>query len=425
MRNSAALYGVQVCRKVLPLVTVPYLAHCLGAVGWGTVAFVLSLGELVALLIEFGFNLSSTREIAQNRHSRETCARLMSGVLTVQVLLAMAGIAAAVSVSACIPLLRNSPQLVAAGLLYATAQGFMPLWFFQGLERLTLAAGLEVAAKLLALIGLFVFVHHPNDAWKVVVIQAAAALFSTVCGITLAVRSFSLQRPSLELIRSTFAKGWPMFVFRSAESLYGVGNSFILGLFAAPAVVGYFAVAEKISKAIFGLLNPVREALFPRLSHLVISDRPRAARLARIGVAVMALMGLVLSITLLFGAPALIRLLAGNGFERATKVLGILSALPFVLSITYSTGMQWLLPLGRDRIVNRIILAGGALNIALAFALAPRFAEIGMAYSVLSAELLVCVCMVWTVLRSTELWKGFSWFRKAIIDPAPPGAREC
>src|ERR1700733_10812558 len=63
VRDAGALYGVQISRKVLPFVTIPYLIRALGVSGWGEVAFVMSLNELIALLIEFGFNLSATRGI--------------------------------------------------------------------------------------------------------------------------------------------------------------------------------------------------------------------------------------------------------------------------------------------------------------------------------------------------------------------------
>ncbi len=423
MRNSAALYGVQFCRKVIPLITIPYLAHILGVVGWGTVAFVLSLGELIALFIEFGFNISATREVSQNRHSRPACSRIMAGVLSAQALLALLGLAIATTVSFFLPVLHDHPLLLGAGLLYAVAQGFMPLWFFQGLEQLGLAAALEVTGKLLALGALFVFVCHPQDAWKVVAIQACASLLSTLAGLVLAIRLFSWHTPDYVLLVSALRRGWPMFVFRSAESLYGVGNAFILGLFAPPSVVGYFAVAEKISKAVFGLLNPIRDALFPRLSHLVVTEPLRAARLARRGVAMMSAVGLVLSGTLYVAAPLLIHALAGRGFERAVTVLRILSPLPVVLSLTYSAGMQWLLPLGRDAAVNRIILVGGAINVTVAFLVAPRFAEVGMAASVLAAELLVCIGMVFTVISSTDLWKLHTKPKLATLE-AMPGRSE-
>ncbi len=61
VRNALALYGVQICRKVLPFVSIPYLARILGPTAWGRVAFVQAFSEMLVLLIEFGFTLSATR----------------------------------------------------------------------------------------------------------------------------------------------------------------------------------------------------------------------------------------------------------------------------------------------------------------------------------------------------------------------------
>jgi hypothetical protein len=92
VQNAAALYGVQLVRKVLPLIIVPYLARTLGASGWGVVAFTLSMAELIVLLIEFGFNLSATREVARARDSGEECgADSCREFLGAQVLLASSG----------------------------------------------------------------------------------------------------------------------------------------------------------------------------------------------------------------------------------------------------------------------------------------------------------------------------------------------
>ncbi|MGI8988242.1 MAG: oligosaccharide flippase family protein [Bryobacteraceae bacterium] len=406
VENMAAMYGVQFGRKLLPLVSVPYLARTLGPAGWGTVAFVGALGELIVLLIEFGFNLSATREIARHRDSRDACGGIMAGVLGAQMGLAMAGTALALLAARFIPLLRDNPRLLLAGLFYAVAQGFLPLWFFQGLERMRVAATLEISGKAVALAGLFIFVHAPADGWKVLALQGIAPALSSVAGIWLAYRAIPFRAPSFELVREALRTGWPMFVFRGGESLYGAGNAFILGLFAPPVVVGYFSSAEKIGKAAFGLLNPIREALYPRLSHLAIYNPARGASLARMGAAVMGVGGMVTGGLLYLTAPVLIRILMGQAFDPAVQALRILSVLPFLLSFTYSIGLQWLLPLGRDGVVNRIILAAGALNIGLAFLLARRFAHLGMAWSVVSAETFVCICMVAVVIRSTGFFEG-------------------
>jgi polysaccharide transporter, PST family len=400
VQNAAALYGVQFVRKLLPLIIMPYLARTLGPPGWGVVAFTQSLAEFVVLVIEFGFNLSATREIARNRESNNACGEIMAGVLGSQVILAVCGIFGAFLVSRAIPLLHNNPKLLASGLFYAIAQGFIPLWFFQGLERMRLAATLEICGRIVGLCSIFLFVRSPEDAWIALFIQGIAPAITTVAGLIMAYRQIPCRMPQWPLVQDALRRGWPMFVFRSAESLYGVENVFILGLFASPTQVGYFASAEKISKAIFGLLNPVRESLYPRLSSMAQRSPKEAARLAKAGVVVMVGGGLLLGAGVFFFAPLLIRVLMGQAFAPAVTVLRILSVLPILLSVTHSIGLQWLLPLGRDSEVNRIILLADTLNVALAVILAPHFAHIGMAGAVLCAETFVSFSMVRAVLRT-------------------------
>ena len=406
VQNVAALYGVQIVRKVLPLMIVPYLARVLGPAGWGVFAFTQALAEFVVVVIEFGFNLSATREIARNRQSKTACGEIMAGVLGAQMVLAVCGILGAFLVSRTIPVLHDNPKLLAAALFYAIAQGFIPLWFYQGLERMRLAATLEVSGRVVGLLSIFLLVRSSNDTWLALLIQGVAPAFSTVIGLTMAYRHIPCRMPTRSLVQSTLVRGWRMFVFRSGESLYVVGNAFILGLFVSPIQVGYFATAEKISRAIFGLLNPVREALYPRLSSIAHRSPIEALRLARTGVAVMVIGGALLSASLFLFSPLLIRLLMGQAFTPAVMVLRILSVLPLLLAVTQSAGMQWLLPLGRDMDVNRIILQAGALNVALAVVLAPRFAQTGMAWTVVCAETFVSLSMIRAVLRSQSELMG-------------------
>ncbi|MGA3025700.1 MAG: flippase [Bryobacteraceae bacterium] len=400
-QNVAALYGVQFGRKVIPLISVPYLARVLGPVGWGKVAFVTAVAEFLVILIEFGFNLSATREVARNRDCPEKCGEVMAGVLGAQALLSVLGVALALTIARWIPLLRENPTLLMGGMVYGVCQGFAPVWFFQGLERLRLSSGLEIGGKTAALFGLFVFVHSPADGWKVMALAGIAPAVTTLAALLLAYRTIPLRSPSPALVRRAILMGWPMFVFRSAESLYGVGNSFLLGLFAGPVVVGYFAAAEKISKAAFGLLIPIRDAVYPRLSHLAKQGRDAAAPLARLGAMAMIGGGLALSTGLFVAAPWLTRLLLGAAFQPAVAVLRILSALPLLLSITNSVGVQWLLPFGKDAAINQIIIAAGLLNVALSVALAPRFAHIGMAWAVVLSEAFVCASLTLAALRTT------------------------
>jgi PST family polysaccharide transporter len=402
-----ALYGVQMGRKLIPLISIPYLARVLGPAGWGRVAFFTALAEFLVILIEFGFNISATREIARHRDSPEICGRVMAGVLGSQVLLALGGVTLVLLAARWIPLFLLNHWLLVSGLFYGVAQGFSPVWFFQGMEKMRLSAALELTGKAIALVCLFVFVHSPADGWKVLALGGFAPALLTLVGLAMAYREIPLRWPTLALIRPAFTMGWPMFVFRSAESLYGVGNAFLLGMFAGPELVGYFSSAEKIAKAAAGLLNPIREAMFPRLSRLAkFGGRDAAAPLAKLGAMITIGGGVALSLALFFGAPLAIRTLLGGPFAEAIAVLRVFSALPVLLSITYSLGFQWLLPFGKDGMINRIILTAGVINVLLSLWLARPFAHIGMAWAVVLSETVVCCSMVLAVWRMFEEWKA-------------------
>jgi PST family polysaccharide transporter len=400
VKNAASLYAVQVGRKVIPLASIPYLARILGPAGWGQVVFVTAMAELLAIIIEFGFCLSATRSIAQNRDDSLARGKITSGVLCAQVMLASSAILISLLAAPFIPLLRERPLLLACGLIYAMAQGFSPLWFFQGMERIRLAAALEIAGKVAALGALFIFVNRPSDVGRAIVIQALSPSILTCIGIPLALLSSVPCRPQWAVVKSVLADGWKMFVFRSTESLYGVANAFLLGLFASPAVVGYFGAGEKISKASAGLVNPIRESLYPRINTLVHRNPPEAVRLAKIGTWLMLGIGVSLSVMICLFAGPVISVLMGDRFEPAVLVLRILSPLPILLAITFASGQLWLLPLGKDLAVLRVVFCAAVVNLSLSFMLGPKWGHVGMAVTVLTSESLVASSLLWKVWRS-------------------------
>jgi PST family polysaccharide transporter len=404
VHDALALYGVQLCRKALPLIIIPFLARTLAPAGWGLVAFMQALAEFLVLAIEFGFSFSGTREIARYQDNPRKCGEVMTGVLSAQVVLAVACTICAAIIASMIPVLHAHPLLVAAGLCYAVFQGFAPLWFFQGLERMKLCAMLEIAGKVAGCICIFAFVRSPDDGWKVLGFQALAPAITSIWGLALAFRAIRCARPRLELMRSAFAQGWPMFLLRGGESLYGVGNAFILGLFVGPVYVGYFAGADKIARAAFGLLIPIRDVLFPRMSNLASRSLEKAQRLARSGMVAMVAGGIALGAVQWIFAPTIIRILMGSEFKPAVPVLRIEAAYPVLVSVACSLGMQWLVPLGYDLLVLRTTLTAGILNIVLATALAPHFAHVGMAWGVIATETFVAISFLVIVSRRCPLW---------------------
>jgi PST family polysaccharide transporter len=94
--------------------------------------------------------------------------------------------------------------------------------------------------------------------------------------------------------------------------------------------------------------------------------------------------------------------LLGKGFDNSVPVLRLLSLLAPLVAGSIVLGIQWMLPLRLDKEFNVIMLSAGALNLALALLLAPRYQQMGMAVSVVLAEILVTGSMV-VLLRRRKL----------------------
>jgi PST family polysaccharide transporter len=401
VQNALSLYGVQIATYVVPLVTIPYLARVLGVAGWGLVAIAQGFGSYIGILGEYGFSLSATREIARHRDDRSKLANIFAGVLGAKMVLVAASFPLAILAGRWVPVFREHPSLLWAGMFWALAQGFSVMWYFQGLERMRLVAALDISAKALATVGVFLVVRRPEDGWRVLVLQGCGFLLSSAIGLSLAYREVPFRLPSWASVWESLRMGWSMFLFRSSVSLYTAGNAFILGLFVSPEFVGYYAGAEKISRAFLGILNPISQTLYPRLSHLVSHAQSRAARLARISIAIMGAAGTAIGILVFLLAPIIVRMVLGIHFGPSVPVLRLLALLVPLVAIGNVLGIQWMLPLGMDRVFNKIILAAGFINLILALILAPVYTEIGMAWAVLVAEAFVSVTM-YLVLRSEK-----------------------
>jgi PST family polysaccharide transporter len=411
--NVVALYGAHTVNYIFPLVTVPYLFRVLGPSGWGIVAIAQGFGNYLTLIIDYGFCLSATREVARHSGSREKLAEILASVGGAKLALSLAGTVLALGVAAWIPAMRDNPAVLWSGVINGVALGLNPLWFFQGRERMNMIAALEIGAKLLAASGIFFLVRSASDAWRVLALLGSASLVSTTVGMIVAYRDIPPKIPSVREVADALRGSWAMFLFRSSGMLYTSGNSFLLGLFAPPQVVGYFAGAEKLSRAFMGMMNPFNQALFPRLNRLLKESPKEAVKLFRINAIFSGGGGILMGAVVFMAAPVIVRILFGSGLMPAVPVLRVMSLLPAIASINTLLGTQWMLPLGYEKALNRTTIAAGLLNVILAFMLAPRFQAMGMAWSVIAAELLVTVVCC------------FYLYRSRLIGDAGAGAEMC
>jgi PST family polysaccharide transporter len=400
VQNALSLYGLQIAEYVLPMITVPYLARMLRPEGWGPIIFAQAFSGWTSLLMEYGFQLSATREIARARDSAERRSEIVAGIMSANALLFLFLSAVSAICLFTVQAFRDRPDYFWWAFLIALTNGMKPIWYFLGVERMRFPSMVNLGGRVIYTALIFVFVTSPDKGWIILALQGISSTLVALVLFVAMYRDIAWHRPNTARGMAALRMGWSMFLFRSAVSLYTTANAFILGLFVPPAVVSFYGGAERSNKAAQAFMQPLSLALFPRMSHLIASNLARAAQVARRTLLLFGGLALVIGASVAMLAPFLIPKLLGPGYDPAVPVFQVLAILLPLIAISNVLGVQWMLPLGMDSIFNRIIMSAGLLNIALAVWLAPRYGAVGIAWAVVMAEGFVTLAQAIVLHRS-------------------------
>lgn len=385
-RNTAVLLVGNAVALAAPLITVPYLARVLGPAGWAPVLLAQALAAWLVMVMEFGFDLSGTRALARARADSVERAAVVHGVQSAKLLLAPIATIVLLIAFRLTPDLRGVEGLLGWTLAYVLLRGLNPFWFFQGLERVGSAVLVDSGARLAAALGVFVFVHGPADAARVLALQAVAALGATLVLTLWMTRDTALALPTIAKGIATLRAGLTLFAFRAASGGFAALNIFVVSLLGTPALVAVFGGAERIIRAGIGTLNPLTQAILPRVSFLRATDAAAADRLVQRSLIITGGLGLLIGATAFIAAPLLVELLLGPGYEGAVPLLRILAILPPLVAVDTVLGLHWAVPHGHDRPFLTTMLIAGTLNLVLAIALIKRFGAEGVSAAVVLAE---------------------------------------
>lgn len=399
-RNIFFLYVLQGLNYVVPMAVLPYLVRVLGMESYGLIAFSQSFAQYFTLLTDYGFNYSATRSIAKSEGNETQISRLFWSVLLIKVLLMIAGAIIMLAIVSTVPRFHQNTSFFVVAYLGVLGSVLFPTWYFQGIERMGYISGIIGFSRLAAAVALFVFVHHPSDALLALGIQSGSLLLGGIAGMWAAVRRSNLhfRKPALDDLTHVLRDGWHLFVSSAAVSLYTNTNVFLVGLLAGNLEAGYFSAAEKLIRALQGLITPISQALFPHMNSLACHSRQLALQLARRTLQWMACLSFAAGVVLFALAAPIVSLCFGHGAAGTLSVVRWIAFLPFFISISNVLGVQTMVTFGFDKQFSRILIAAGLFNLALAIPLIHLFAASGAACSVLCTEFLVTVTMI-TLLK--------------------------
>lgn len=397
VENMLSLLVLQGANYLLPLITLPYLVRVLGPTKFGLLAFAQAFIQYFAVVTDYGFNLTATREIAVQRHDSKQVFETFKTVLAIKLALMVLSFMVMGVIVVSLPKFRQEWPLYFCTFLNVLGNVLFPLWLYQGLERMKYITALTLTARVLATVAIFAFVRNGNDYLLAAAIQAGGGVVGGILGLVAATTVIPIRGPFLPSVAEVWARlrdGWPVFVSSVGVTLFSNSNIFILGLFASLEVVGYFAIADKIVRAVIGLSIPISSAIYPRVSFLFAHSKEMAISFLR---KVLVFGGggfLLISLALFIYANLVAKLVIGHSNDDVGTLIRLMSIVPFSVFVDNVYGIQILLNLGMTQQLMRAILYAGAFSVLTSFVVVPQWGARASAVIFTLSQLLVLLLMV-------------------------------
>lgn len=266
--NFLSLAFLQGVNYVLPLLSFPYLFRVLGVERWGLVAFGFSLMQYFVMFTDFGFNLSATKYISENRQDTAKINAYLNSAMTGRFVLCGLSLLVLLVLIGCVGPFKAEPvfYLLYFGMILGNVM--FPLWFFQGMENMKYITLFNILAKAISILPLFLFVRGPEQYIYVPVCYSLGFVLAGVVSLYIVYRKMGMSwyvtpmAETWEVLRNSGT----FFLSRLSVSLFTTSNSFLIGLVCGNTAVGYYSAAEKLYQAYNQLLTPFTGVLFPHIA---------------------------------------------------------------------------------------------------------------------------------------------------------------
>lgn len=398
----------QVVRIITPLITTPYLARALGSEPLGVYSYTYTIAMYFTYFILLGLNQYGNREVAKARGDRRALSKTFWSIY-----LGQASIGTVVSTIYLIYAFAQSDAMRIYALiwfLWLFAEIADISWLLYGLEEFRIITIRNVVIRIAVVAGIFLLVKQPADLWLYCLLQAVSFVLNSVTLWLLARKRIDWCTVSVPDILRHIRPSLVLFAPVIAISCYTQLNKIILGALTDMNQVAFYDNADKVVTIPLTFIQSLGTVLLPRISN-VLADSDGGASKAEAYLSESFWFSMLMSIGLVFGilgaASDFVPVFFGDGFEMCKVLLPILSLIIPACALSSVIGNQYLIPLEKDSLYLKSVLAGAFVNIALCLLLVPPLSVVGAALATVAAEIVVAGVQTWFVRRELPLSRYF------------------
>lgn len=408
IQNFLFLAIIQSSNVLISIISVPLLIQSIGVDQFGLVNLSLSVIILLNILVGFGYNLSAPRQVAISQQDKDALSHLVSNIFSAKFILALTSALLILLGIVGFGLFEGYQVILIYSLLILFSEAALPLWFFQGMEKMKLISIANIFSKLLFLMGIVLFIHDPSQSQWVNFMLGFFGLFINILLLIYIhwVMEIRFYRPEFSAIWKSLNENILLFFSNLASYISINGGLIILSFFSSAETLGMYSLAEKVAMVLRLFPALIVQAIFPNASKLYHQDQQAFFSFLKNTYFRVMLGGLLISLLAFFAAPWIIRVLSRSELQESVLYLQILSFLPFLACINVAN-VTLLLVADLKQLLFRASWMMCAYMIIVSTILTFTLGPLGLCYGILSTEIIVFfICLAILYRRKKELLIG-------------------
>ena len=259
------LYTLTFSTYILGLVVVPYQTRVLGTEKYGLIGLASAILAYVQLIIDFGFLLSATEEVANNQTNKSKLSEIFTSVTINGLFLSILSSAALLAACLAIPRWKENFLFIFLYLISTVLGSMMPNYLYRGIEKMEAITIRTVIIKVFFTAMVFIFVKGPEDILLIPVFQIIGNLLALLVTYQhlFAVLGVRFVRCKASDVILRLKKSCPFFVSRIATTVYSASNTILLDLISGGAMTAFYTSADKLVSTAKSGLSPISDSMYP------------------------------------------------------------------------------------------------------------------------------------------------------------------
>ena len=402
--NSFYLYLAHFADYLLLLLILPFIARVLGPSALGEVGLAQTFGLFILLLMEFGFPLMATRQVARIKDDVKQLKDFVSELFMFKLFLIPVALFLSFLAIWTVPVFKNNPHYILITSFGAIFQSLSPIWFFQGIEKIRTIAISKTVFRILGFLIIFYYVRSSQDGWIILLAYSLSSVL--ICGYLLAYMTSIIGRfhlSSFKKVWAIFRKTQYSFLITILPAIYNNLGIIILSTIVTPLQLGYYYGAARIHRALNTLYGPVGQTLYPHLASMGYTKNDQTKKVIKKFLWFMLAIAILFCMGLYFFAHLLIQVLLGPEFFAAEKTLKLFGVVLPLTAISHVLGRQWLMVADYERQYSNILTIASLVGMISIIVLIKPFGILSIPLSLIIFESLTIVLILF-ILRQNTLW---------------------